>query len=104
MELTFLGIPCIIAGKPIYRVLNLNYSESKEHYFNMIEQCHLIDVSDRHKEDVALYLYMLDNKHLEIEHIAYDKVRKYHWKIKALKKYLKYGDEKIESLVENMLA
>jgi len=104
MELTFLGIPCIIAGNPLYRVLDLNYARDKEHYFNMIEQSDLISVSDKQKEDVATYLYMLDRKHVQIECISYNKVRKFHWNIEALKKYLKYGDEKLKSVVENILA
>jgi hypothetical protein len=103
MELTFLGIPCIIAGKPYYRVLDLNYAKEKEHYFNMIEQSHLINISNRQKEDVARYLYMLENKHTYVECISYSDVKKFHWNIKALRKYLKYGDEKIQSVVEDMI-
>jgi hypothetical protein len=103
MELTFLGIPCIIAGNPLYKVLDLNYAESKKHYFNMIEQVHLLDVSEKQKEDVATYLYMLDRKHVQIEHISYNKIKKFHWNIDALKKYLKCGDEKLQSIVQNIL-
>ena len=103
MELTFLKMPCIIAGNPMYRVLDLNYAESKEHYFNMIEQSHPIKVTDRQKKDIATYLHLLDKKHVKIECISYNKVRKFHWNIKALRKYLKYGDERIKSVVENIL-
>lgn len=103
MELTFLGIPCIIAGKPIYRILDLNYASSREHYFNMVQQSHLLNVSDKQKEDVATYLYMLDNKHIKIECISYNKVKKFHWNIKFLKNYLKHGDDKLESLIKNLL-
>lgn len=103
MELTFLGIPCIIAGNPVYRVLDLNYAKSKEDYFNMIEQSHLITVTEQQKLDICKYLYMLENKHVHIESISYSDVRKFHWNIKALRKYLKYGDEKIKSVVDNIL-
>jgi len=103
MELTFLGIPCIIAGNPIYRVLDLNYAKNPEHYFNMIEQSQLIKVTEEQQLDVGTYLYMLDNKHVHIECISYSDVRKFHWNIKALRKYLKYGDERIKSVVENIL-
>ena len=103
MELTFLGIPCIIAGNPLYSVLDLNYAKNKEHYFNMIEQSDFISVSDKQKEDVATYLYMLDNKHVQIECISYNKVKKFHWNIKCLKDYLRHGDDKLKSVVENLL-
>jgi hypothetical protein len=104
MELTFLGIPSIIAGNPYYRILDLNFAKNKDHYFKMIEQSHLIKITNRQKEDVATYLYLLDEKHTQIECISYDKVRKFHWNRKALRKYLKYGDEKIKSIVENIVA
>jgi hypothetical protein len=88
----------------LYRVLDLNYANDKEQYFNMIEQLHLLDVSEKRKKDVATYLYMLDRKHVQIEHISYNKIKKFHWNIKCLKKYLKYGDEKLQSIVQNILA
>jgi len=103
MELTFLEMPCIIAGNPIYRVLDLNYAKNKEHYFNMIEQSQLIKVTEEQQLAVGTYLYMLVNQHVHIECISYSDVRKFHWNIKALRKYLKYGDEKVKSVVENML-
>lgn len=104
MELTFLGIPCIIAGNPLYRVLDLNYAKNNEHYFSMIKESHLLDVSDKQKKDVATYLYMLDKKHVQIECISYNKIKKFHWNIEALKKYLKYGDDKLQSVVQGILA
>jgi hypothetical protein len=104
MELTFLEIPCIIAGNPIYRVLDLYYAKDKEHFFNLIEQSHKIKVTDKQKEDVATYLYLLDKKHIHIECISYDGVRKFHWNIRALRKYLKYGDKSIKSIAGNVLA
>jgi len=103
MELTFLGIPCIIAGNPVYRVLDLNYAKNKKHYFNMVEQLYSINVTEKQRLDVCKYLYMLENKHVYIESISYSDVRKFHWNIKALRKYLKYGDEKVQSVVEDML-
>jgi hypothetical protein len=47
---------------------------------------------------------MLDNKHIHIECISYNKLRKFHWNIRALRKYLKHGDEKLKTVVANMLA
>ena len=62
MELTFLEMPCIIAGNPIYRILDLSYAKNQEHYFNMIEQSHLTTVAEEQQLDIGTYLSMLDNK------------------------------------------
>jgi len=105
MELAFLRIPHIIAGDPIYKALDLNYAKNKEDYFRMIEQLDTIKVSDKQKMDVANYLYLLENKHLHVSCIKYDmELRDFYWDKKELKQYLKAGDEKIRSVVENMLA
>lgn len=105
MELTFLGIPCIIAGKPPYRALNLNYAKNKENYFQMIEKAHEIDVTEKLKIETAKYLYLLEKKHIPVKCITYNqKTRRFYWIGKEIKKYLKEGDEKVASIVENMLS
>jgi DNA invertase Pin-like site-specific DNA recombinase len=105
MELTFLKIPCIIAGNPPYTALNLNYAGNKEQYFHMIAQAHTLQVTDEQKIEAAKYLYLLENKHVNINCIAYNKnLKKFHWDRKALKRYLNEGNREIESVVDNMLA
>jgi hypothetical protein len=105
MELTFLGMPTIIAGNPPYRALNLNYAKNKEHYFEMIEKSNEIKVDDKLKIETAKYLYLLEKKHIPVSCIAYDqKLRKFFWEGKALRKYLKEGDERVTSIVENMVS
>lgn len=104
MELIFLGIPCLIAGNPIYRVLDLHYAKDRDHYFYMIEQSHRIKTTEQHKRDVATYLYMLERKHVHIDCISYTKLRKFHWKRKALRRYLTNGNENIKSVADSMLS
>ncbi len=105
MELTFLGIPCIIAGIPPYGALDLIYAKDKENYFHMIEQAHTLQVTDKQKIEVATYLYLLENKHIYVSCIEYDQeLGGFYWNRKALRKYLKKGNKEIESIVENMLA
>jgi len=104
MELTFLGIPCIIAGNPLYSALDLYYPKTKENYFDMIKKSNEIIVPDEKKIDVSKYLYLLERHHVYVDCISYDlKLNKFYWNRKALRKYLKYGDERIQSVVENML-
>jgi len=104
MELIFLGIPCLIAGNPIYRALDLQYAKDRGHYFYMIEQSHRIKTTEQNKRDVATYLYLLERMHVHIDCISYTKLRKFHWNRKALKKYLKNGNENIKSVADSMLS
>jgi hypothetical protein len=105
MELTFLGIPCIIAGNPPYRALDINYAKDKEHYFDMIAHAHTLRVTDKQKIEIAKYLYLLEHKHIHIDCITYDtNLRKFYWVGTALRKYLKDGNKEVESVVEQMLA
>jgi hypothetical protein len=104
MELTFLGVPCIIAGHPVYNALNLYYAESKEHYFQMIKHAQDLKVSEAQKKDVAKYLYLLMRKHIEVEGISYDKnYRKFYWNKKELLRFLKKGSDNIHSIVNLLL-
>jgi hypothetical protein len=104
MELAFFGVPCIVAGNPYYNVLDLNFAKDKEHYFHMIEQSHEINVTEKHKTDVAKFLYLIEKKHVHIDSIEYNsKLRKFYWNRKSLMKYLKNGDKNINAIVENML-
>jgi hypothetical protein len=104
MELAFFGVPCIVAGNPYYNVLDLNFAKDKEHYFHMIEQSHEINVTEKHKTDVAKFLYLIEKKNVNIDSIKYNsKLRKFYWNRKSLMKYLKNGDKNINAIVENML-
>lgn len=104
MELTFLGVPSIIAGNPYFKVLDLNFAKDKLHYFQMIANSQEIDVTDKQKMEVAKFLYLTEQKHIHIDCISYDtKLRKFYWNRNALRKYLRNGDDKIRSVVEDML-
>jgi hypothetical protein len=104
MELTFLGIPCIIAGNPLYNALNLVLAKDKAHYFELIEKSHKLTVTEKLKTDVAAYQYLLEKNHVHIDCISYTKLRKFHWNRKALRKYLKKGNENIKSIADSMLS
>ena len=104
LELTFLGIPCIIAGKPYYTELNFSFASDKEDYFRMIKQSHEIQVTDKQRIDVAKYVYLLESKHVHADCISYDTtLRKFYWNRRALRNFLKNSNENIKSLVENIL-
>jgi hypothetical protein len=104
MELTYLGVPCIIAGFPVYNALDLYYAESKEHYFQMMEHAHDLEANESQQRDVAKYLYLLMHKHIEVESILYDKsLRKFYWNKKELLRTLKDGNENIQQIVNLML-
>jgi len=104
MELTFLGIPCIIAGNPLYKALNLGLAKDKAHYFELIEKSHKLTVTKKLKTDVAAYQYLLEKNHVHIDCISYTKLRKFHWNRKALRKYLKKGNENIKSVADSLLS
>jgi hypothetical protein len=104
MELTFLGVPTIIAGTPIYKVLPLNYSQNRQHYFQMIDNAENIEVTESQKMGVAKYLYLLEKKHILVDCITYEaKLRKVLWNRKILEKYLVEGNAKISSITEKVL-
>ena len=104
MELTFLGVPNIIAGTTIYNSLDLNYAKNKDHYFDMIAHAAEIKVSEQQKKDVAKYLYLLEHKHIKIESISYNQdFRKFYWNRNELLRHLKSGSENISSVVDASL-
>ena len=104
MELSFLGVPNIIAGTTIYNSLDLNYAKNKEHYFHMIAHVAEIKVPQQQKKNVAKYLYLLERKHIKIESISYHQnFRKFYWNRKELLQYLKSGSKNISSIVEASL-
>jgi hypothetical protein len=104
MELTFLGIPCIIAGNPLYKALNLGFAKDKAHYFDLIGKSHKLTVTEKLKTEVAAYQYLLEKNHVHIDCISYDKLRKFHWNRKALRKCLKNGNENICLVADRMLS
>lgn len=104
LELTFLGIPCIIAGNPYYTALDFSFAADREEYFYMIENSNNLKVTDRIKIDSAKFVYLLQKKHIHIDCIAYNtKTKKFFWNRKALENYLKYGDKNIKAMAENAL-
>jgi hypothetical protein len=105
MELAFLEIPCIIAGNPYYNALDLVYCRDKQHYFDLINEFKKIKVTEKQRIEVANYQYLLKSKHFHIDCIFYDKnLRNFYWSPKALKRYLKKGEESIFSIVDHVLS
>ena len=65
---------------------------------------HTLKVTDEQKIEAAKYLYLLENKHVNINCIAYNRsLKKFFWDKKTLKRYLDEGNREIESVVDNML-
>jgi hypothetical protein len=101
MELTFLGVPCIVAGNPIYSAIPLHYARSRDHYFKMIDNINELEASRTQQIDVAKYLYLLAKKHIPVESITYHrKLRKSYWNPKALGAYLEKGDDRIKTIAD----
>ena len=104
MELTFLGVPCIIAGNPIYYAIPLNYSRNRIHYFQMIDRANELEVTQAQQKDVTKYLYLLKDKHILVDCISYhSRLNKPCWNAKALKDYLKYGNDNIKAIAEKII-
>jgi hypothetical protein len=101
MELTFLGVPCIVAGNPIYNAIPLYYSKSKDHYLKMIDNVSELEATQTQQNDVTKYLYLLANKHIPVKSITYhSKLRNSYWNPKALRAYLEKGDDKIKTIAD----
>jgi len=104
MELTYLKIPCIIAAPPPYKTLDLIYAKSRSHYFELIKNANQLKISEEQVLDVARYIYVLEQKHVHIDSLYYDKKsRNMCWNKKAVQDYLKNGDINIDKLVDRML-
>jgi hypothetical protein len=104
MELTFLEVPCIIAGNPIYHAIPLYYSQNKSHYFKMIDNANELEVTQEQQNDVTKYLYLLKNKHILVNCVSYhSKLNKPCWNAKALNDYLKKGDDNIKAIADKMI-
>ena len=71
MELTYLRVPCIVAGNPIYHAIPLHYPRNQSDYFNMIDSADDLEVTQEQEDDVTKYLYLLKNKHILVKCIAY---------------------------------
>jgi hypothetical protein len=105
LELGFLRIPSIIAGNPHYRIVNLHYAKSKEHYFYLIENAHLIEISKQQAHDTAKYIYMLENEKLiHVDAIEYDKVKeRYFWKRSAVDDCIRRKDANVRKIADMIL-
>jgi hypothetical protein len=104
MELTYLGIPCIIAGKTYYNLLAMNYVKSKSEYQQLIQSAASLKVDDGIKEDIARYLHTQRNKNKFIDGIVYNYTdRRFYWNRKTFKRYLQNGAAPLNPIVENIL-
>jgi len=71
----------------------------------MINNAHEINVTENLKIETAKYLYLLEKLHIPIKCITYNnKLRRFYWVRKELKKYLKEGDANITSIVDYMIS
>jgi hypothetical protein len=105
MELTFLGVPCIIAGNPIYHAIQLYYSRNQSDYFKMIDNASKLEVTQEQQNDVTKYLYLLKNKHIFVNCISYhSKLNKPCWNARALNNYLKNGNANIKRIAEKIIS
>ncbi len=104
MELTFLGVPCIIAGDPVYQAIPLNYSRDKSHYFQMIDRANELEVTQGQQNSVIKYLYLLKNQNIFVNCITYHrKLNKPCWNAKALNDYLKNGDANVRAIAAKII-
>jgi hypothetical protein len=100
LELTYLRKPCIIAGNPPYRILDLCYAQSKQQYFDLIKSSDAIVITDQQVRDVVRYLYLFENeKHYHIRQLK----RNGNWDGQHLKRYLKKGDWQVEALIDKLV-
>ena len=100
LELTYLKVPCIIAGRPRYNVLNLNYPRDKKDYFSMIRNSDQITTTDEQIRDVIRYVYYLENKKsFRINPVESNGT----WNKVQLLRYIKSGDTELERLVDEIL-
>jgi hypothetical protein len=99
MELTFLNIPCVIAGVPSYGTLPLDYASSSENYFEQICAIGKTKVSQKQINATLKYLFCLRNKHHEIPQIVKDD-----WFFPRLKTTLEGVDESFEQMIGQMIA
>jgi hypothetical protein len=104
MELACYKVPVIIAGVPNYKILNFLYSKNRSHYFNCIENYKGITVGDELKSDALRYIYYLEkNKNNYFDCFKYNiNYNYYYWDRKALRNYLKHGNNEIETLVSKI--
>ncbi len=104
MELTFLGVPSIIAGNPIYRAIPLNYSRSKLHYLQLIDNANELEATQAQQSDVTKYLYLLKKQNIFVNLISYHrKLNKPCWNAKALDDYLKKGNDNVKAIAEKII-
>ena len=100
MELTYLNVPCIIAGMPPYRAIRLCYSQNKEHYFNLTSNADSMVVTDYQVHDVIRYTYCLENqKSHNIKQIDLNG----RWNRNHLHHYRRNGDDQLKKLTEKIL-
>jgi hypothetical protein len=105
MELTFLGVPCIVSGNPIYHAIPLYYSRNQSDYFKMIDNASKLEVTQEQQNDVTKYLYLLKNKHILVNCISYhSKLNKPSWDANALNNYLKNGNDNIKKIAEKIIS
>ena len=100
LELTYLRIPTIVAGRPRYNAVSLNYPRNKSDYFRMIRHASSLGVRDSQVHDVIRYLYFLEkHKSFQLRELCINGS----WDRRNLMDYLRHGDEKLDLFVDHLL-
>lgn len=99
MELTYLGVPCIITGVPVYKSLPLNYAANSDDYFRMIKTCDEIKITAHQKELISCYTYYLE----KIQPHYLPQVYGSGWHRKNLQSYLQSGDNDIDTITRRFI-
>jgi hypothetical protein len=99
-ELTYLQIPCIIAGNPPYQILNFNYAKNRQDYFKLIDNSNLLEVNSMLIDDTIKYVYCLENiKHYYVNPLKANGM----WQKMNLLFFLLNGNSEIKKLVDNLI-
>ena len=105
LELTYLRVPCIIAGTPPYRSLDLTYAKDRDDYFSLIEGAGELRVGDEESLNAARYIYCMEmDKQVRVDCLYCDHSSGLnHWAAKGLKRYLARGNEAIDMIIDKVL-
>ena len=95
IELTYLGVPCVIAGNAPYRDLDLHYSSSRQDYFRLVGCPEKPVVTKEQVNQVMRYIQCLRDKHYEVRQIDRNS-----WRPAGVKKALDGRDRELKRLVD----
>jgi capsular polysaccharide export protein len=105
IELSYLGIPCIVAGVAPYQALSLRYTQSALDYFEAIANWETIKVPESLRTEAARYAYCLKHfKHIRCDPLYYDCRREaYLWDRRAILRHLRGQPTGLSDLANKVL-